>query len=402
MNAGLSRSSASLAVLGFLTLAGCQQQKPRPVQTREALLETRGKWDDARREQTRELIARNLKRIKAEQDAFVAGTAPAEPVVDLLIISGGGDWGAFGAGFLKGWGTVQGDLARPREFDAVTGVSTGALIAPFAFIGDDASVEKVVHLYRNPQEDWVKPRGLLTFLSSGQSYAEIPGLERELDRALDHETLDKIAEGGEGGRLLAVNTTNVDMQEMHAWDVTAEARKAVAANDPKRVRQILLASSAIPAAFPPRMIDDGLYVDGGITANIIFGGKSREDDGFVVSWLEKYPDTAVPKLRYWVIFNNEMRWAPETVQPKWGKILGATTTAGTRAATLNAMRLLFAQAEIARLKHHVNIEVRVVSVPDGWVPPNPKPFDKKTMNALADMGEKMGADPSNWQTAPPR
>src|SRR3546814_13258298 len=55
------------------------------------------------------------------------GLAPAPPVIDLLVLSGGGDWGAFGAGVLKGWGRVSGPMARP-EFDAVTGVSTGALI----------------------------------------------------------------------------------------------------------------------------------------------------------------------------------------------------------------------------------------------------------------------------------
>jgi hypothetical protein len=149
------------------------------------------------------------------------------------------------------------------------------------------------------------------------------------------------------------------------------------------------------------MIDDGLYVDGGITANIIYGGRSKEDDGFIAEWLAKYPDAPIPKIRYWVIFNNEIRWPPETVQPTWKSILGATTTAGTRSATVNSMRLLFAMAEIARLKHHADIQVRVVAVPDGWVPPNPKPFDKTTMNALADLGEKMGADSSSWQTDPP-
>jgi Patatin-like phospholipase len=242
---------------------------------------------------------------------------------------------------------------------------------------------------------------LLTFLSSGQSYAEIPGLEHDLDAALDTETLKRIADGGSTGRLLAVNTTNVDMQEMHAWDVTAEAKRGVETNDPTRVRQILLASSAIPAAFPSRMIDGELYVDGGITANIIYGGRAKGDDGFIAQWIEKYPNVPIPKVRYWVIFNNKERWTPQTVQPKWTSILGATTTAGTRSATVNSMRLLFAMAEVARLRHHADVQVHIVSVPDAWEPPNAKTFDKDTMNALADLGEKMGADPSTWQTEPP-
>ena len=195
MNAIPLRSFASPAarwlavMLAWVFLIGCEEQAPRPAQSREQLLAIRGQFDQHREKVRDELIARNLERVKAEHDDFAAGRAPAEPVVDLLIISGGGDWGAFGAGFLKGWGTVHGELARPGEFDAVTGVSTGALIAPFAFLGDDQSIQRVVDLYRNPREDWVKPRGLLTFLSSGQSYAEIPGLEHDLDAALDQQTL---------------------------------------------------------------------------------------------------------------------------------------------------------------------------------------------------------------------
>src|SRR5687768_17108626 len=105
---------------------------------------------------TDELVGGVLARTKSQYDDYNAGRAKATPVIDVLVISGGGDWGAFGAGFLKGWGEVPADhpLARP-EFDVVTGVSTGSLIAPFAFLGDDASIEQVVHLYRNPQKDWV-------------------------------------------------------------------------------------------------------------------------------------------------------------------------------------------------------------------------------------------------------
>ena len=70
---------------------------------------------------------------------------------DILVISGGGDWGAFGAGVPKGWRRVTGEFARPH-FDVVTGVSTGELIAPFAFLGDEASIDRILQMYRNPQE----------------------------------------------------------------------------------------------------------------------------------------------------------------------------------------------------------------------------------------------------------
>jgi predicted acylesterase/phospholipase RssA len=78
-------------------------------------------------------------------------------VYDILVLSGGGDWGAFGAGVLQGWSRVHGPLAMP-VFDVVTGVSTGALIAPFAFLGDARSLATIVELYRNPGSDLVKQR----------------------------------------------------------------------------------------------------------------------------------------------------------------------------------------------------------------------------------------------------
>jgi len=84
-----------------------------------------------------------LERTKTEYDRRAAGGQKEPSVIDILIISGGGDWGAFGAGFLKGWLKLPAEypLAKP-EFDAVTGVSTGTLIAPFAFLGDEQSISK--------------------------------------------------------------------------------------------------------------------------------------------------------------------------------------------------------------------------------------------------------------------
>ena len=74
---------------------------------------------------------------------------------------------------------------------------------------------------------------------------------------------------------------------------------------------------------------------------------------------------------------------------------------GTRAAMLTSMRPLLAQAEVSRLMRGATIEVRIVAVPDDFVPPKPGTFDKETMNALADLGEKMGEDVSSWRTELP-
>jgi hypothetical protein len=149
------------------------------------------------------------------------------------------------------------------------------------------------------------------------------------------------------------------------------------------------------------MIDDELYVDGGVTGNIIYGGRIAEEDSLPAQWQKAYPDLPIPKVRYWVIFNNQLRPLPQVTEPNWPAVIQRSLEMGTRAATLTAMRHLWAMAEISRLKRKADVEVRVVAVPGDWVPPKPGVFIKETMNNLADLGEKMGADPSVWRSEPP-
>jgi hypothetical protein len=348
----------------------------------------------------RALFARSIARFKVEHDDYVAGRAQSPPVIDLLIISGGGDWGAFGAGVLKGWSRVNGPLGRPT-FDVVTGVSTGALIAPFAFIGDDESIERIVEMYRNPRQDWFLPRVLLTLATGRVSFGDIPGLERDITETLDEAKLRRLVEAGREGRVLGVNTSNIDFGEIRAWDLVAEAERALETGDRERVSQILLASSAVPGAFPPREIDGSLFVDGAVTGNILYGGDIPAEEALVSVWQRTYPGIPMPKTRNWIIFNNQMRPPPQVVQPNWRSVLPRSTSTAMRTATINSIRHLFALAEISKLKHGAQVEVRYIAVPDEWVPPGRGIFEKEVMNALADMGERLGADPSSWRDTRP-
>jgi hypothetical protein len=294
---------------------------------------------------------------------------------------------------------VQGELARP-QFDVVTGVSTGALIAPFAFLGDDASIERIVQLYRNPQKDIAASRGWLFFLPDNPSFYVLPGLERELGTAIDRALLERIAAEGAKGRALLVNTTNVDLGDNRVWDLTAEA-KAALAGDADHVRRVLLASAGIPAVFPARGIGEYLYVDGAITGNIIYGGETREAESLPARWQAKHPGRPMPRLRYWVIFNNQVRFPPQITRERWPDIMSRTTIMATQTSTLNSLRHLFAMAEVARLKYKTDIEVRLITVPEDYVPSKPGTFVPEVMNELADLGERMGADPKSWRTEAP-
>ena len=398
---GVLQRLAWLGLAAAVGLAGCTASElPRLPRTQADLINARQADEEQAEVLRRDAVLRVLTRTKAEYDAYAAGRAPAPPVMDFLILSGGGDWGAFGAGVLKGWDQVAGPLGRPR-FDVVTGVSTGTLIAPFAFLGDEASINQIVELYRNPRPDWFQPRSLLSFLTGGASYGDIPGLEADIRRTLDEPMMRRLVEAGREGRVLGVNTSNLDFAEMHAWDLVAEAERALKTGETERFSRILLASSAIPGAFPPREIDGDLYVDGAMTGNILYGGRISSEQNFDAVWMRLYPGTPVPSSRYWVIFNNQFRPPPEVVQPNWKSILPRSIDTASRSATVNGIRHLFALAANARLQSGADTQVRYIAVPDDWAPPKPGLFEKETMNALADMGERMGADPISWQSDPP-
>ena len=163
----------------------------------------------------------------------------------------------------------------------------------------------------------------------------------------------------------------------------------------------MLASAGIPGAFPFRMIDDELYVDGGVTGNIVYGGRISEDRSLPALWQQAYPNLPIPKMRFWVIFNNQFRPVPVVTAPNWPAVIQRAMETSTRAATATAVRHLFAINEISRLKRKADIEVRIVSIPGDWFPPVPGTFIKETMNNLSDLGEKMGADPASWSSEPP-
>src|SRR3954451_17265300 len=254
-------------VLLTVLLASSCSMPPRTERSPKDLASARDAADAQRADAFNGLMGPFLKR------------AESKTTVDLLVISGGGDWGAFGAGVLKGWGRVAGPMARP-SFDVVTGVSTGALIAPFAFLGDEPSINRIVELYRNPRPDWFQPLSLLSFVTGGASYGDIPGLETDIRQTLDTPMMRRLVEAGQDGRLLAVNTSNLDFAEMHAWDLVAEAERALRTGETERVSRILLASAAIPGAFPPREIDGDLYVDGAMTGNILYGGRLSGEGDF--------------------------------------------------------------------------------------------------------------------------
>ncbi|UPY34894.1 patatin-like phospholipase family protein [Sediminicoccus sp. KRV36] len=187
------------------------------------------------------------------------------PELNLLAVSGGGDDGAFGAGLLNGWSAAG---TRP-EFMLVTGVSTGGLIAPFAFIGPeyDAGLRRVYT--ESTLADIAIQRSLLNAVFN-DGLADTSPLFRTISRELDERMIARIGQGYREGRLLLIGTTDLDAQLPVIWNVGAIA----ASGHPGAgalIHRIMLASASIPGAFAPVLFDvtvDGvphqeLHVDGG-------------------------------------------------------------------------------------------------------------------------------------------
>lgn len=275
VGAKISRIFGELGLLAALVLSGCAGPS-RPTLT-EAQLQERAVADQAQMATAIEgAITKVIARVERRAEA-----SPGEvPTMHVLAMSGGGDYGAFGAGFLVGWGTITDPQWRRPDFDIVTGVSTGALLAPFAYLGSDEACLAVESLYRNPKKDWVQESGLLFFLPSNPSFMKIPGLERDIRAVVDAKMIAQMAEQSRAGKLLAISATDLDLGRQKFWEVGAESEAAVVSGDYDRVQRIMLASAAIPAVFPPIEIGESIYGDGGVTANVFFRLEIRNPSAF--------------------------------------------------------------------------------------------------------------------------
>jgi predicted patatin/cPLA2 family phospholipase len=238
------------------------------------------------------------------------------PPVNFLAISGGGDNGAFGAGLLCGW-TVAGN--RPT-FKLVSGVSTGALIAPFAFLGSDYD-RRLKKLYTSiSREDIMERRSILSVLNSDAIADNLP-LKKLIEREFDRALLDAVAVEYCKGRALLVATVDLDARQSVLWNMT----KIAASQDPKAInlfRSIMVASSAISATFPPVMID------------VEVQGKTYQEmhvDGGTMSQVFVYP----PSVKVAAEFGERSRTAyvirNSKLDPQWANVDRRTLTIAMRA-----------------------------------------------------------------------
>jgi predicted acylesterase/phospholipase RssA len=188
-----------------------------------------------------------------------------EPI-SILALSGGGADGAFGAGALVGMTNAG---ARP-QFSVVTGVSAGALFAPYAFLGPEWDQELTDAYTSGRAERLLQPRGLGVIFDS--SVYRGRRLEQLVDHCLSDELIRAVAREAASGRLLLVATTNIDTGETVIWDLGSIALNG-GPGARALLRDVLVASASVPGMFPPviiRVKDAGAdyseaHIDGGAT-----------------------------------------------------------------------------------------------------------------------------------------
>lgn len=315
------------------------------------------------------------------------------PPLDLLSISGGGEDGAFGAGLLNGW-TLEG--SRP-EFTLVTGISTGALTAPFAFIGSSADPALKRVYTEITLADVAIERGMMAALFD-DAMSDTTPLFGTISRQLDDRMLAAIAQGYREGRLLLIGTTNLDTQLPVVWNIGAIANSG----DPRApdlVRRIMLASAAIPGVFPPVLFDvevDGrkyqeLHVDGGAVAQaflypIAVGAQRR------ANIQARRP---VPIIRTWLIRNARM-------DANWASTNRRTLSIAQRAvATMTAASGYNDAVRIWLNAERDGVQFRMAYIGSDFRIVYDKPFDQTYMTPLFDYGFEKARAGYPWASQPP-
>ncbi len=313
--------------------------------------------------------------------AAAAGGAP----VSILALSGGGAGGAFGAGALVGWSRAG---TRP-EFQIVTGVSAGALIAPLAFLGpawdpvleDAFSGTRTGHLLQR--------RWLGAYLGSSVYRGE--PLAALVDGYVTRALLEAIAAEAARGRMLLVATTDLDTEQTHIWNLTAIASQG-GERARRLFRDVLIASASIPGVFPPVLIPvedsgrafDELHVDGGTTASLFV---APEIAGFLPD-----PLTPLRGASLYVIVNGQLGTNPHMTPIGALEIVKRGIAAGMNSGAR-------AELQIAQsFARRNDMSIRATDIPGEYPFSGPLDLRPATMRALFDYGARCALDGRLWST----
>lgn len=308
-----------------------------------------------------------------------------------LIISGGGSNGAFGAGLLNGW-TKSG--TRP-EFLVVTGVSTGALMAPFAFLGPQYDPILTEFYTSYATKDILRPT-ILAGLLGGAAVTSSEPLANLIEKYMTARVMREIAREHARGRRLLIGTTNLDAERPVIWNIGA-----IASVGNKRalslIRRILLASASIPGLFPPVMINvrvngkqtQEMHVDGGTTDNAILLPIQTN-----LKALDRRQHRT-HRREMFVVVNSRL-------DPEWKSVNTSTLDIASRSiTTLIKQQTIGDVLKLYEFARKNGIKFNLATVPPDFNREAKEAFDKEFMTALFKRGEQLGNAGYRWMSQPP-
>ncbi len=364
---------------------------PFEVQEQATVLGTPGLryWADGDLSQFAGVAEESYQREKTAWEA--AGNQGPLPPANFLAISGGGENGAFGAGLLVGW-TKAG--TRP-QFKGVTGISTGALTAPFAFLGPEYD-DTLKEVYTTITADKVlAQRGYLAALLD-DAVADNKPLQETVTHYFDQALLDAIAVEHAKGRILLIGTTNLDARQPIIWNIgaIAESKHPGAL---ELVRKILVASAAIPGAFPPMTFDveqggktyQEMHVDGGASTQVFLYPPS-------LNVHERDRQLGVTRERHLYVLRNAR------LDPDWAQVERRTFSIAGRAIT--SLIQTQGMGDLYRIyltSTRDGFDFNLAYIPSTFTTKLEAPFDSKYMNELFQLGYDMAVAGYLWEKAPP-
>jgi len=346
------------------------------------------------------LARRFLNRIERVYQANLA-EGKSDPVeINVLLLSSGGQYGAFGTGVLNGWSHSESVEYRRPIFDIVTGVSTGALIAPFAISGEDDSIQLVAELFKQADDSFARLRGKLFFLPWRTSIFDTRVLWERVQSEVNLDVIRRVAIANEEDRMLLVGAVDLDLGRFHIWDLGPIAKDAVETGDLTLFQSALISSASIPGAFPPIEIDGTLYTDGAV-ALVTFLGLDRDLIRQVVrAFLERNPGAQVPRFRMWMIVNGHLDTESRLAEQGWTSVALRSAEVIGSYSLRSTLRLMQLGAELLGNDIGCPVEFRYIAVPEDVELPEPVGilFDTELMAELHHIGYELGKDPSSWHT----
>ena len=328
-------------------------------------------------------------RRSVERQRQILGLAPnaPSPAADFLAISGGGDDGAFASGLLVGW-TEAGD--RPN-FQVVTGISSGALAAPFAYLGSDYDGPLREVYTTITADDIFRERGVVGAIFD-DAMADTTPLWNLISKYVDEKLMVAIAREYEKGRLLLIGTTDLDSQLPVLWNLGAIA----ASGHPGSldlIRKILRASSAVPGFFEPVLID------------VEVGGKTYQElhvDGGAIAQMFLYPPNIelgrqLPKSqrKAYLVRNGRL-------DAEWAEVEPRTLSIAKRAiSTIIHYGGANDVLSIYFIAQRDGVDYNLAYIGRDFAAPRAGDFDKAYMNALFDYAYQQARKGYPWKKHPP-